>query len=192
MRGESSNQQRLTEIQQLRQERDGLAGELADSERAMAESRLSSIHRRDDIQVRLNMLISQRDQAFTEVDGLRHKLKLLRDEIGELKQARPEPVILSAPFGREYDEEYGGRTRLHESRGVVFVQTPESRDDLKRIYGIAEVLEKQLNDYGVYTFKQIMAWKEENIREFSTLLAFFKDRIDRDDWIGQARELMKG
>ena len=36
-----------------------------------------------------------------------------------------------------------------------------------------------------------MAWKEENIREFSTLLAFFKDRIDRDDWIGQAGKLYR-
>ncbi len=191
VRGEAGHEQRLAEIQQLRQERDELAGQLADSEREMAESRLSNLQQRDDIQVRLNMLISQRDQAFTEADGLRHKLKSLRDEIEELKQARSEPVILSAPFGGEYDHEYGGRTRAHDSRGVIYVDEPESRDDLKRIYGIAEVLEKRLNDFGVYTFKQIMEWEEENIQEFSMLLEFFKDRIDRDDWIGQARKLYR-
>lgn len=191
IRGESDRQQRLAEIQELRQKNDELATQLADSERTMAESRLSTLHQRDDIQIRLNMLLSQRDQAFTEADGLRHKLKSLRDEIADLKQARSEPVILAAPFGREYDDEYGGRTHQHDARGLIYLDEPESRDDLKRIYGIAEVLERKLNDFGVYTFKQIMNWEDENIREFSKLLEFFKDRIDRDDWIGQARKLYR-
>ena len=52
--------------------------------------------------------------------------------------------------------------------------------------GIAEVLEARLNDYGIYTFKQIMEWDADAIEEFSRLLAF-KDRIERDEWINQAR-----
>ena len=85
-----------------------------------------------------------------------------------------------------YDEEYGGHTTIHAKRGLIYVSEPETRDDLKRISGIAEVLEARLNDYGIYTFKQIMEWSEESIDEFSNLLTF-RDRIQRDDWQHQAR-----
>jgi predicted flap endonuclease-1-like 5' DNA nuclease len=59
---------------------------------------------------------------------------------------------------------------------------------LKRISGIAAVLEKKLNEFGIYTYRQIMDWDEAAVEEFSTLLAF-RDRIQRDDWMGQARHL---
>lgn len=85
-----------------------------------------------------------------------------------------------------YDQEYGGHTSVHETRGTIYTEAPETRDDLKRISGIAEVLEARLNDYGIYTFKQIMEWSPNAIEEFSRLLTF-KDRIERDDWLGQAR-----
>ena len=86
----------------------------------------------------------------------------------------------------EYDDEYGGPVRQHAIRGLIYTEPPKQVDDLKRISGIAEVLEARLNDYGVYTFKQIMDWSPEAIDEFSHLLTF-KDRISRDDWVGQAR-----
>jgi len=38
----------------------------------------------------------------------------------------------------------------------------------------------------VYTFKQIIQWTPEEVEEFSRLLSF-RDRIERDDWQGQAR-----
>ena len=85
-----------------------------------------------------------------------------------------------------YDEEYGGQTTVHAKRGRIYVSEPETRDDLKRISGIAGVLEGRLNDYGIYTFKQIMEWSQESIDEFSNLLTF-RDRIERDEWQHQAQ-----
>ncbi len=85
-----------------------------------------------------------------------------------------------------YDEEYGGQTSVHAKRGLIYVSEPQTRDDLKRISGIAEVLEARLNDYGIYTFKQIMEWSQESIDEFSNLLTF-RERIQRDAWQDQAR-----
>ena len=54
--------------------------------------------------------------------------------------------------------------------------------------GIAQVLEKKLNAFGVYTYRQIMEWDPVAVAEFSKLLSF-RDRIERDDWVGQARNL---
>jgi predicted flap endonuclease-1-like 5' DNA nuclease len=106
--------------------------------------------------------------------------------------AEPDATIISFKQAMEerkqvaYDQEYGGHTEEHATRGTVYTTEPESRDDLKRISGIAEVLEARLNDYGIYTFKQIMEWQPVAIEEFSRLLAF-RDRIIRDDWKGQAK-----
>ena len=98
-------------------------------------------------------------------------------------ESQPEAVAVTED---DYDAEYGGRVRRDANRGLVYTEAPASFDDLKRISGIAKVLEKRLNDFGIYTFKQIMEWKPEEIEEFSRLLAF-RDRIVRDDWQGQAR-----
>ena len=92
---------------------------------------------------------------------------------------------------RSVHEESGGRMRRDEVLGMVYTQPPKHKDDLKRITGIAGVLEKKLNAFGVYTYRQIMEWDAVAIEEFSKLLSF-RDRIERDDWIGQAKKLASG
>ena len=54
--------------------------------------------------------------------------------------------------------------------------------------GIGKALQKQLNELGIHTFEQIAQWDKENIETFSSKLEL-KDRIRRDDWVGQARKL---
>ena len=78
--------------------------------------------------------------------------------------------------------------RRDEVLGMVYAQPPERKDDLKRISGIAQVLERKLNAFGVYTYRQVMDWDTVAVNEFSKLLSF-RDRIQRDDWISQARNL---
>ncbi len=75
-----------------------------------------------------------------------------------------------------------------ERRGLIYTIPPEERDDLKRISGIASVLESRLNEFGIYTYRQIMDWDHVAVEEFSRLLTF-RDRILRDKWIDQARRL---
>ncbi len=72
--------------------------------------------------------------------------------------------------------------------GFVYDTPPAYQDDLKLISGIGEILEKRLNDLGVYAYEQIINWDQVAIYEFSTRLAF-KDRIERDEWVEQARRL---
>lgn len=72
--------------------------------------------------------------------------------------------------------------------GIIYKETPDEVDDLKRIKGVAKVLEGKLNDIGVYHFKQVAVWTDAACAEFSKLLTF-KDRIYRDNWIEQAKTL---
>ncbi len=64
-------------------------------------------------------------------------------------------------------------------------------DDLKRIKGIGPAIEGRLNGSGVTTFAQIAAWKKADRERISQTLNF-KGRIEREDWVGQARILARG
>jgi|GEM_PF-27290 len=71
--------------------------------------------------------------------------------------------------------------------GRVFDKAPDTVDDLKKIAGVGPQLEEKLNNFGVYTFAQIAEWGDPQVSAFDDLLAF-KGRIERDEWIRQAKE----
>ena len=77
---------------------------------------------------------------------------------------------------------------LDPKLGLIYKTRPEKTDDLTALKGIAQVLEQRLHDFGIYTYAQIAAWDEDRIKEFSARLAF-KDRIQREHWVEQARQL---
>jgi len=62
-------------------------------------------------------------------------------------------------------------------------------DDLKRISGVGPVLEKVLNDTGIYHYKQIAELTSDNIAWLDDKL-LFPGRIERENWVGQAKALM--
>lgn len=147
----------------------------------------------EDYEQRLTRTQARLDASEETIRNLRRERAGVLARLANYRQiADPETTVISFTHAIEqqnnskYETEYGGRVRHDEVRGVVFTERPEKRDDLKRISGIAEVLEERLNDFGIFTFKQVMEWKPEAIEEFSRLLAF-RDRIERDDWQGQAR-----
>ena len=61
-------------------------------------------------------------------------------------------------------------------------------DDLKLLSGVGPALEKKLHEAGVTTFAQIASWGPAEIAEFDEKLSF-KGRIERENWIEQAKEL---
>ncbi|MFS4438816.1 hypothetical protein ACMA5I_11435 [Paracoccaceae bacterium GXU_MW_L88] len=65
-------------------------------------------------------------------------------------------------------------------------------DDLKKINGVGPKLEETLNSLGFYHFDQIANWSEDEVAWVDDNLEGFHGRIERDDWIAQARELAKG
>ncbi|HFC30998.1 MAG TPA: DUF1049 domain-containing protein [Oceanospirillales bacterium] len=75
----------------------------------------------------------------------------------------------------------------------TFLSEPHNgkADDLKRIKGIGKILEATLFEKGVFHFHQIAAWTEENAKWMDTFMQF-PGRIEREDWISQAKLLSKG
>ena len=66
---------------------------------------------------------------------------------------------------------------------------PSEADDLTKISGVGKVLVGKLADAGITTFKQIAEFTAEDIAEVDEKLSF-KGRIERENWIEQAKELM--
>ena len=66
-----------------------------------------------------------------------------------------------------------------------------SLEDLKRIRGIGVLIEKKLNQMGVVGYEQIANWTAQDIDRISQSLDF-KGRIERENWVEQARILASG
>ena len=75
---------------------------------------------------------------------------------------------------------------------LKFLDAPNGEpDDLKKILGIGSVIEEQLHELGVYHYSQIAEFSDEDVANINSHLNF-PGRIERDEWIAQAQELMQG
>ena len=72
--------------------------------------------------------------------------------------------------------------------GQVYEERPEVVDDLKRVRGIAKVMENKLNAAGIYTFAQIARWSDAAATEFGVRLSIIGN-VDRYNWRNQCAEL---
>ncbi len=77
------------------------------------------------------------------------------------------------------------------SSGSAKVVRSAEIDDLKRIRGIGVLIEKRLNQIGIVNYGQIAEWTTDDIDRVSATLDF-KGRIERENWVEQARILAAG
>lgn len=146
-----------------------------------------------------DLIKAKRDALRALIEGSRITLPApvtpadIEDEIEEPPTIEPSAAALDIPAGGSPalpPAATGGDQRLHSDPylGLIYTSPPVQSDDLTHLKGVASVIERRLNEFGVYTFKQIALWTEEHVREFSRRLSF-KDRISRERWVEQAREL---
>ena len=64
-------------------------------------------------------------------------------------------------------------------------------DNLKQIKGVGPGIEAKLNAAGVNSFAQIASWTKKEQADFAEQLSF-AGRIEREDWVSQAKVLAKG
>lgn len=101
------------------------------------------------------------------------------------KNAQPAPKAASAKIATT-------KTATSKAAGPERLSKPEgSADDLKLIAGVGPKLEQTLNELGFWHFSQIAKWTPKDIAIVDSELRF-KGRIERDDWVKQAKALAKG
>jgi predicted flap endonuclease-1-like 5' DNA nuclease len=101
--------------------------------------------------------------------------------LGALRSVRSQAYQNPEP-GPEAAHRVGSRNRV--------VRSPPPQD-LKRIRGIGVLIEKRLHAMQITAYEQIANWTREDIERVSRSLDF-KGRIERENWVEQARILAAG
>ncbi|MCD1266161.1 NADH-quinone oxidoreductase subunit E [Shinella sumterensis] len=85
----------------------------------------------------------------------------------------------------------GAKPSLNDKNRPAGIERPATVDDLKLISGVGPKIEGTLHELGIFTFAQVASWKKAE-REWVDGYLNFKGRIERDDWVKQAKALAKG
>lgn len=108
-------------------------------------------------------LAAERHRLFGELADARADVARYRQIIVDLERDTPPPLL----------------------------DAPNAPDDLKLIVGVGPVLERMLQQLGVFRYRQIAHWSERDIDAFDAKLPEFPGRIRRDAWVTQARALQR-
>lgn len=71
------------------------------------------------------------------------------------------------------------------------IATEAEKDDLKMISGIGPFIEERLHALDIYTFRQISNFTPKDIDTINVAIEYFSGRIERDEWVAQALELVR-
>ena len=74
---------------------------------------------------------------------------------------------------------------------VIGFGSEEDRDDLQRIDGIGRFVERKLNAIGIYKISQIANMNQSISDEVNASIGLGPGRIDRDEWVLQAKRLIR-
>ena len=120
------------------------------------------------------------------------------DEVADTIREKDAPARLPDPSPatahRPDDAPRSQPARTGSERGSASVEDAAragEAHDLKRIRGIGVLIEKKLNSMGVTRYQQIAEWTVADIERVSHVLDF-KGRIERENWVEQARILASG
>ncbi len=67
----------------------------------------------------------------------------------------------------------------------------EDIEDLQMISGIGPFIEEGLYALDIYTYKQISRFTPKDIETINDAIIYFYGRIERDEWVAQAKELIQ-
>ncbi|MGV8945923.1 MAG: 50S ribosomal protein L21 [Lutibacter sp.] len=88
-------------------------------------------------------------------------------------------------------EESGVEINVEKLLHSIGTATKAEADDLKEINGIGPVFEEKLNEVGVYTYEQISKLKADDRKELSAIDGITRDKIEAEEWVKQAKALLK-
>ena len=70
--------------------------------------------------------------------------------------------------------------------------TEDQKDDLAAMKGIGPMIERQLNQIGIYTFQQLANLNADDIEIISDAVVLYPGRVAREQWVEQAKERLNG
>lgn len=155
----------------------------------------------DDLQIRINKLEEDKknlDKNLREKDAEKEHLVM---EIKALKALHAEAV--HETDGMALKNKRNEQLLYEKDEALVNIAqrkhlldylsfgtaTPEEKDDLKMISGIGPFIEERLHALDIYTYRQISKFTKQDIETINNAIEYFSGRIERDEWVAQAKEL---
>ena len=135
-------------------------------------------------------VIAQSDAILNKMidDSLALNRAMMDFSFIELAPTKTIELMLSTHTTTVEKEKTAEPKRASEIKAIA--QVPVRQDDLKMISGVGPGLEKKLQDAGIKSYAQIAALTDDDIAELEAHVVKFAGRIKREDWIGQAQQLM--
>lgn len=142
----------------------------------------------------LHMGFSAMLEQLRELEGknaaLELERRLLREHLeiarGEISQQQRELARVAQQFQQLSDS-------ARASDGDTGpTQTPGQSDNLLRIRGMSEAHARRLHQVGIVSFVQISEWEADNIAAIAKVLEISAEKIEQEDWVGQAQMLVAG
>lgn len=186
-----------TRLGSAESERDRLRGEFAAAsedkaaaERASREAEQRAAAGDPELKARITRLERELAEARAGSERLEARLAERQPAAGE-PHAAAAPVAATTAVPEPAGASLGDESTAGDAPPQGLPGPDGEPDDLKRISGIGPGIERTLHELGVYHFHQIAAFTPENVAWVNRRLRF-KGRIEREDWIGQARALAAG
>jgi NADH-quinone oxidoreductase subunit E len=112
---------------------------------------------------------------------------VLHDQSDEVEQNSNNSV--PTPPSAEIDAE-PVKSAPDESQVETILETRQNHpvDDLTQINGLGSKMAERLNEQGVVSLSQIASWTDSDVENFDQLTNA-RGRIDRENWVAQAKVL---
>jgi predicted flap endonuclease-1-like 5' DNA nuclease len=156
----SDQRSKLDHYQAMEREYDAMKKSFANRTQLLAEAQTASEQ-------------SKRDLLQCQVNS-----KALEQQLQELKASHAQNLAASIAVGQQ----------VQSTLPRQMAKAPAYKDDIKHIYGVGPALEIELNRLGIYFFRQVSLWSEQDIDFFDAQLPDFKGRIRRENWVRSAVE----
>jgi predicted flap endonuclease-1-like 5' DNA nuclease len=148
--------------------------------RGVADTRAARVGELEAAEARSRERIARLEQELSEARGVGHR-QGTSERMATGPAGPPEPAGAVPPPGEPV-----------QGTPPPSLAAPEGEpDDLQKINGIGPSIEKTLHGLGIYHFRQIAQFTPDNVAWLDQRLRF-RGRIEREDWIGQARRLAAG
>ncbi|HEX2898863.1 MAG TPA: hypothetical protein VHS96_03990 [Bacteroidia bacterium] len=123
----------------------------------------------------LRALARDKSAAGPALEKLTKERDRLKAELDKLRKAQTAPIAaINADFSH------------------LGTATAADKDALTRINGIGPVVEAKLNQLGIYTYAQISRFSPADMDQIDQILQLFPGRVQREDWVSQAANLIQG
>jgi len=144
---------------------------------------------KEDLQEKTELQAREIKKLLQEIEVAKSRGAVAKSSDAEMKMLQHSMTRLREMMEKEGDE-YRKQISVLTKQLEEALQNKPVYDDLTQISGVGDKLQELLNSIGITSFQHIAEANPETIANIKSVLGTFSDRIERDQWIKQARKLM--